>query len=170
MVASIAQRCYDTAMSEDSFSTLLQRVRTELKEAMRSRDVRKATALKGILAAFTNEAVALGRTPESPLRLEEAYRVLRRLLKQREEACTLYEKGGRDDLAQQEREEAAVIASFLPPMLDEAAIRQLVAQARKEHPDASEGQLIGLVMQAAGGQADGSLVRRIVAAELQANE
>jgi uncharacterized protein YqeY len=157
-------------MTEDAFLTLLQRIRAELKEAMRNRDDPKATTLKGILAAFTYESVALGRTPDTPLRLEEAHRVLRRLLKQREEACALYEKGGRGDLAQQERQEAAIIGSFLPPMLDEAAIRQLIAQARKEHPDATEGQLIGFVMKAAAGQAEGSVVRRVVAAMLQENE
>lgn len=154
-------------MSHDTFETLIEEIRAALKEAMKAHDELRATTLKGILAAFANEAVALGRTPQSPLSLEEAQRVLRRLLKQREEARAIYAQQGREDLAQREAQEATIIASFLPPQLSEEEVRSLVQRLRSEHPAAQKGQLIGLVMKEAGGRVEGAVVQRIVEEVLQ---
>ncbi|GIW68953.1 GatB/YqeY domain-containing protein [Candidatus Parcubacteria bacterium] len=157
-------------MTEPSFfNALVEKVRAELKNAMRERDEVRATTLKGILAAFANESVALGRTPQSPLSAVEAQKVLRRLIKQREEAKEIYEQQGRAELALREAQEAEILARFLPPELSEGEVRQIVQKIQAQNPTTKSGALIGLVMREVAGRADGALVRRVVEEETRAS-
>src|SRR5690242_19502059 len=94
-----------------------------LKEAMRARDQRTVSTVRLILAALKDRDIAARSTaaPE-PLPDPEILRMLQGMIKQRRESIALYEQGKRPELAAREREEIAVIESFLPRQMGEAEI------------------------------------------------
>ena len=104
-----------------------------LREAMKARDEATVRAVRLIRAQLQEKDVALrGEGRPEGLAEPEIQRLLQAMVKQRRESIALYEKGRREDLAQKEREEIAVIESFLPRQLDEAAtegaIRAVIAE------------------------------------------
>ena len=98
-----------------------------LKEAMKARDERTTSTLRMVLAGLKNRDIAArekGVTDGIPD--AEIAQMLQGMIKQRRESIELYEKGGRAELAQQERDEIAVIEGFLPRQLDAAAAEQAI--------------------------------------------
>jgi uncharacterized protein YqeY len=112
---------------------LREAIDRRLKEAMKARDQRTLSAVRLIRAQLQERDVALrGEGRPEGLSDPEIQRMLQGMVKQRRESIALYEKGKREDLAQKEREEIAVIESFLPRQLDEAeteaALRAAIAE------------------------------------------
>jgi uncharacterized protein len=146
------------------------KIQNEIPTAMRAKDQVRLTTLRGVLAAFTNEAVALKRTPKDKLSDEEAIAVIRRLVKQRKDSIEQFEKGSRQDLADNEKAELKVLEEFLPAQMSEENIREIVLKKKKEMGEvdkAKMGQFMGAVMKETKGQADGALVKKIVEEILQ---
>jgi hypothetical protein len=145
--------------------TLHETIKEEMKNAMRAKDARRLETLRGVVSAFVNELVAKRKTPQEILDDESAIAVLRRLIKQRKDSIEQFTAGGRPELAEKERTEMTIIETFLPPMISHEEIRK-IAEAKKIElgiADTSKmGQLIGAVMKACGGKADGNDVRSIV--------
>jgi uncharacterized protein YqeY len=143
-----------------------QNIQAQIKEALMAKDAVRLTTLRGILSAFTNESVALKRTPQDKLKDDEALAVLKRLAKQRKDSIEQFEKASRADLADNEKAELKIIEEFLPEEVGEDIIRNIVMSKKEELgvTDKSKmGILIGAVMKdpkAAG--ADGALVKKIV--------
>lgn len=141
------------------------KIQSQIPEAMRAKDQVRLTTLRGIVAAFTNEAVAKGKTPKDKLTDEEALAVLKRLSKQRKDSIEQFEKGGRQDLADNERAELKVIEEFLPAEMPEEEIEKIAKSKIEELgiTDKSKmGILMGAVMKETKGQADGTAVKKIV--------
>ena len=141
------------------------KIQNEIPNAMRAKDSVRLTTLRGVLAAFTNEAVALKRTPKDKLSDAEAITVIRRLVKQRKDSIEQFEKGDRKDLADNEKAELAVLEEFLPAQMSEEKVREIVLSKKEEMgiTDKSKmGQLMGAVIKEAKGEADGALVKKIV--------
>jgi hypothetical protein len=120
-----------------------------------------------LLAAITNEEVA-GKSAKV-LSDAEVVTVLSREAKKRREAVDAYTNAKRDDLANKEKEESAVIALYLPEQLSEADIKKLIMDAIAE-TNASGPSGMGLVMKVLqpkiAGKADGGLVSKLVKAAL----
>jgi uncharacterized protein YqeY len=132
---------------------------------MRAKDQTRVTTLRGTLAAFMNESVALKRTPQDKLSDAEALSVIRRLVKQRKDSIDQFEKGGRPELAASEKAEMVILEEFLPAQMSEDKIREIVLKKKEEMGaiDKSKmGIFMGAVMKETAGQADGSLVKKIV--------
>lgn len=145
--------------------TLHESLKAELKTALKAKDATRLQTIRSILTAFTNELVATNRTPQDTLSDEEAYAVLRRLAKQRRESISQYEAAGRTDLVAPERDELAIIDAYLPSMLSRDDILTLAKAKQSElgiYDKTQLGVLIGAVMKAADGNADGALVKEVV--------
>lgn len=98
-----------------------------LKQAMKSREQRAVSTVRLILAALKDRDIAArGRGVSDGIDQAEIIDMLRKMIRQRHESIGFYEQGGRLELAQQEREEIAVIERFLPKQMDEAATRAAV--------------------------------------------
>ena len=144
---------------------LTAKVRTDMIFAMRARDDLRVQTLRGALAAFTNELVAKGKKPTEELVDADAIIVLKRLAKQRKEAAEQYEKGGRAELAQKEASELKIIEGYLPQMASREDVEK-IARAKKEELGVNAsgaGKLTGAVMKELQGNADGALVKEVVA-------
>ncbi|GLR80630.1 GatB/YqeY domain-containing protein [Azospirillum oryzae] len=113
--------------------TLRTQFNDSLKDAMRAKDQRAVSTIRMILAGLKDRDIA-ARTRGVTDGIDEAeiLSLLQALVKQRNESAVLYDQGGRPELAQQEREEIAVIERFLPKQMSEeesaAAIDAIVAE------------------------------------------
>ena len=97
--------------------SLEQKVMTDLKAAMLARDEKSLRALRAIKSAIIIAKTAEGSNGE--IKEEDEVKMLQKLVKQRRDSLEIYEKQNREDLAEKEREEIAVIEKFLPKQLDE---------------------------------------------------
>lgn len=97
---------------------LRKRLNDTLKEAMMAKNQRAVSTVRLILAALKDRDIAArGRGEPDGVGEAEIYSMLQTMVRQRQESIELYEKGGRAELAEQEREEIAIIESFLPKAL-----------------------------------------------------
>ena len=146
---------------------LKEKLQTDLTDAIRSRDEVKSGTIRMLLAAITNEEVA-GKAAKV-LVDAEIITVLSREAKKRREAVEAYTQAKRNDLANKEKAEAAVIALYLPEQLSEDEIKKLIKDAIAE-TNASGPTGMGLVMKVLQpkitGKADGGLVSALVKAAL----
>jgi uncharacterized protein len=140
-------------------------IETDLRDAMKARDKPRTSALRMVVAALKNKAVAEGLSPQGRLDDEVVEQVLNVELKRRKEAAAAYRDAGRMDSALSEETEAEIYAAYLPEQLTDDEIRSLVEDAVGE--TGAEGpQHMGQVMKAAmakvQGRADGGRVSAIV--------
>lgn len=101
-----------------------------LKNAMKAKDQRALSTVRLILAALKDRDIAARGTGSSdPIPDSAILEMLQKMVKQRHESIDMYTKGNRPELAQQEREEIAVIESFLPKQMGEAEMSAAVDAA-----------------------------------------
>ena len=146
---------------------LKEKLQADLTEAIRGRDEVKSGTIRMLLSAITNEEVA-GKAAKV-LTDAEIITVLSRETKKRREAVEAFTAAKRDDLANKEKAEAAVIAQYLPEQLGEAEIKKMIAEAIAETNAAGPAGM-GLVMKVLqpkiAGKADGGIVSSLVKAAL----
>src|SRR5215204_2823531 len=136
---------------------LRERFTTEMKEAMKAGDKRKLGTVRLIQAALKDkdiEARGAGRGQASD---EEILGLLQKMIKQRQESMAIYEQNGRPELAQAEREEAEIIASFLPKQMDDAETRAAIEAAIADTGAASMkdmGKVVGALRAKYAGRMD----------------
>jgi uncharacterized protein YqeY len=144
---------------------LHQRIKEEVKKALKAKEVLRLSVLRGMLAAFTNELVATKRTPREELTDEETLAVIRRLAKQRKDSIEQFMKGGREELAKRERDELAILESYLPRMMSQEEIQKVAERKKAElgvEDKTKMGVLIGAVMKELKGRASGTDVKQVV--------
>lgn len=137
-----------------------------LKQAMKARDARTVSTLRLIIAALKERDVAArGRAAAESVGDPDISLMLQGMIKQRRESIGLYEQGNRPDLAQQEREEIAVIESFLPrQMTDEeiAAAAQAAIAATGASGVRDMGKVVAALRERHAGSMDFSRAAPIV--------
>jgi uncharacterized protein YqeY len=145
--------------------SIVTNIREELKNAMKAKDQVALDTYRGVLSAFTNELVSLGKTPQDELSDTESQKVISRLVKQRKDAIEQFTTGGRADLADNEKAQLALLEKFLPAQMSEEKVME-IAKAVKEKLGVTDksksGQLVGAVMKEVAGQADGGVVKKVV--------
>jgi len=144
---------------------LVQEIKAQMIAAMKAKDELRTQTLRGAMAAFTNELVAKGRKPTDALSDEEAIAVLKRLGKQRADSIEQYTKGNRPELAEKEANEKKILDEFLPQMASREEI-EMVARAKQAELNvdkAGMGKLMGAVIKEFAGNADGAVVKEVVA-------
>ena len=104
-----------------------------MKNALRAKDTRTLSTVRLIMAALKDRDIAArGDGNRQGIPESEIQRMLQGMIKQRRESIVLYQQGKRPELAQQESEEIAVIESFLPQQMDDAAIEAAAKAAIAE--------------------------------------
>ncbi|MDA0271986.1 MAG: GatB/YqeY domain-containing protein [Proteobacteria bacterium] len=144
---------------------IYQRVSAEVKVAMKARDKARLGALRLIMADFKRIEV----DERIELDDERVLVILDKMTKQRKDSQQQFEDAGREDLAQQEALEIAVIAEFLPEQLSDDEVSDLVKAAIAETGAASMqdmGKVMAIVKPQVQGKADMGSVSRLVKAQL----
>lgn len=139
-----------------------------MKKAMLAKDMVALGALRGLKAAMQNAQVARGNVHEL-LPEPEAMQVVRKQIKQREDAIAMYEKAGRAELAEKEKAEIAVLEAFLPREMTEEELRRLVDAVVTELGATSKkdmGRVMKEMQQRTEGRAPGKLLSALVSARL----
>jgi hypothetical protein len=137
-----------------------QRIESELKAAMKSGDKLRRETLRLLLTEVKNERIRRGSE------VDEAgfVALVRKAIKQREEAATQYRAGNRGESAAKEESEAAILGAYLPAAADEGEVRAAVAALIAERGLAGP-QAVGPIMKEMlarfGGRADGATLNRI---------
>ena len=108
------------------------RFTAEMKEALKAGDKRKLATVRLIQAALKDKDIEARGAGKGQSTDDEILALLQKMIKQRQESLAIYEQHNRPELAQAEREEAEIIASFLPRQLDEAETRAAVEAAIAE--------------------------------------
>ncbi len=137
-----------------------------IADAMRRQDQTRLVALRMLKAALTNRDVEKGRSLDEG----ESRQVVVALVKQRRDSIEQFVKGGRQDLADKEAAEIAVLEAYLPPSADPAVVEQAVVAAIAE-TGATSAKDMGRVMKAAlatlaGQTVDGKTVNELVRKKL----
>lgn len=143
--------------------SLESRIMEEMKEAMKTKNEGVLRALRAIKA----EIIKAKTEPGAGGAIDEAteQKFLQKMMKQRRDSLEIFEKQGRADLAEKEKEEMAVIEKFLPKQLNEEEIRAAVAAIIAETGASSAadmGKVMGAASKKLAGQADGKLISGIV--------
>lgn len=138
-------------------SGLRDQLQTDLTESMKARDELRLATLRMALTAIKNEQVSGGES--RVLTDDEVVAVIAREAKKRRESAAAYDDAGRPELAQRERDEAEVLANYLPKQLTDDELAALVAEAIAE-TGVSDPRQFGEVMKVVAlqlaGRADGS--------------
>ena len=107
--------------------TLRDNINNAVKDAMRAKDERKLSTLRMVNSTIKNADIA-ARGEGKPLLIDgEILVVLQKMIKQRQESVELYDKGGRAELAEQERAEIAIISAYLPAQMSEDDVKAAIA-------------------------------------------
>jgi uncharacterized protein len=149
-------------LAQASALPLLAEVTTAIADAMRKQDSVRLGALRMLKAALMNREVERGGALDD----SEAAQVVSSLVKQRKDSIEQFTKGGRQDLADKEAAEIAILESYLPPAADPAAIDRAIGEAIAE-TGATSAKDMGRVMKAAmarlaGQTVDGKTVSDLV--------
>jgi uncharacterized protein YqeY len=141
--------------------TVYDQLMADLRVALRDQDEPRKQTIRMALAALKNARVA----KNADLTEEEMFDVLNKEVKQRRDAIVEYEKGNRQDLADEEQASIEILIPYLPERLDRDTIVQM-AQAAIVEAGASNpremGQVMRILMPQVKGRADGRLVNEIV--------
>ena len=146
-------------------------INNAVKDAMRAKEERKLSTLRMVNSTIKNADIEARGQGKPPLSDEALLSVLQKMIKQRQEAVELYDKGGRAELATQEREEIAVISAYLPKQMSDeevnAAISAIIAETNASGVK-DMGKVIGALKAKYAGQMDFAKASGLVKAALTA--
>ena len=148
--------------------SLQDAVMTKMKEAMRAKDTVALSSLRAI-----KSALLLAQTDGSGATMSEAdeIKIVQKLVKQRQDSAAIYKEQGREDLAQPELDEVAVLTQFLPAQLSEEEVKAVVAEiiaATGATGMQDMGKVMGQASAKLAGKADGKTISTVVKALLNA--
>ena len=139
----------------------LDTIKSDMYDAMKSGDKDKAGTLRTLLAKLKDRQI----NNRKDLTEKDYISVIKTLVKQREEAADMYKKAGRESLAQKEKIEFDILNSYLPEMMSEVEIRNLVESIISETNAkgiTEMGKVMPLVMQKGGDAIDGKMANQIL--------
>jgi len=144
-------------------------INNALKGAMKAKDERRVSTLRLVNSTLKNADIEARGQGKGPLGDGEVLGVLQKMIKQRHESVELYEKGGRAELAQQERDEIAIISTYLPTQMAEDEVMAAIAQAMLDVGAAGMkdmGKVIGALKAKYAGRMDFAKASTLVKAAL----
>lgn len=138
------------------------KINNDLKEAMKAKDKAAIRSVRAIKAA-----ILLAKTESANAEVDDAkeIKILQKLLKQRKDSLEIFEKQGREDLAQIEKEEIKVISQYLPAQMSEEELRPIVEKIISDlgaGSMADMGRVMGVASKELAGKAEGKTISLIV--------
>jgi uncharacterized protein len=148
---------------------LREDINNAVKVAMKAKDERTLSTLRMVNSTIKNADIAARGEGKPPLSDADLLSVLQKMIKQRQEAIELYDKGGRAELAAQERDEIAVITGYLPKQMSEDEMKAAISTSIAETKAAGVkdmGKVIGALKAKYAGQMDFGKASGLVKAAL----
>jgi len=141
--------------------SLDERLVEEMKQAMKSGDKLRLSAIRMIRSTLKNKEIELRKKLED----EEIVKVIQVMVRKGEESVEQFQTGGRMDLVEKEKKEIDILRSFLPQPLGREEILRIIDQSVEETQASSPkdiGKVMKSVMPKIGGKADGKLINQLV--------
>jgi uncharacterized protein len=145
--------------------TLLERVDSDLKEAMRAKDATRLGVLRMLKSALKYAAIAKSGA-EAELSEAEAVQVIRKQARQRQDSIDSFERAGRVELVKKEKEELSILNSYLPQAMSDDELAKIVRETIAETGATSKAQM-GAVMKALQAKVAGRVDGKTLSAEVQ---
>ena len=143
--------------------SFLTKINGDIKQAMLAKEKEKLATLRAIKSALLLALTKEGASDE--ISEAESIKILQKLHKQRNEAAKIYNQQNRADLAAVEEKEADFISAYLPTMMDEEGVKEIVEQIILKvgaNGPSDMGKVMGIVMGQLKGKAEGGLISRVV--------
>ena len=145
---------------------MLNKIKNDLKDAMKNGDKEKLTPLRNLISKIKMKEIEIGRS----LKDEECIKVCNSVAKQIKESIIQFDKGGRQDLSDNEKKELKVIEAYLPEQLSNNEILKIIKEIINNTAASTPsdmGKVMGIAMNKLDGQADGKVVQQLVLNELK---
>jgi len=133
---------------------LFDKIQSDMYSAMKARDAIKSKTLRVVIAKLKDKKIA----KRDDLSESEELKVLQSLAKQRKESIGMFKDGGRDDLVEQESKELEIIEEYLPKMMTDEEVKNIVKSSINEagaQSLADIGKAMSIIMKKGGGMIDG---------------
>lgn len=143
--------------------TLEQRINEDIKAAMLAREKEKLNALRAVKSAILLAKTQKGGSED--LNEEAEIKLLKQLVKQRQDSAEMYKAQNRDDLYQEEKSQLDVIQGYLPQMMSEEEVESTLKQIIADNGFAGMkdmGKVMGMATITFAGKADNKMVSEIV--------
>ena len=144
---------------------MIDNIKAELKDAMISKDKNRIIALRNFLGKLKAKEIE----KKESLSKSESLKVLQSMSKQLKDSINQYTNGGREDLANKERDELEILSEFLPEPLLKEDMSKIIDEVIKDCGASSMkdmGQVIGIAISKMKGRGDGSIVSQLVREKL----
>jgi len=138
-------------------SELKEKIDQDLKAAMIAKNADTLSVLRLLLASMHNKEIALRQGENIELADEQIVEVINSEIKKRKEAAELYSQGGRTELAEKEKKEAAILGKYLPEQISDEELEKIIDGVIASGA-ADFGKVMGQVMAKVKGKADGNRV------------
>ena len=140
--------------------TILERIEADFKEAMKTKDELALSVLRLVRTSLKNKQI----DAQHELSEEEALGVVRTMVKQYRDALADFTSAGRQDLAEKQEQEIALLEQYLPAAMPEAELQAICERVIRDMNATPKdmGKVMGAVMKEVQGRADGNAVRAIV--------
>lgn len=148
-------------------NTFENKIQTDLMSAMKNHQENTVAALRSIKTAIMETKTAANGKKD--LEDGDIIKIIQKLVKQRKESMDIFSQAGRDELADKEQKEMFVLMEYLPKMLSETEVEEIVAKTVADLGATSMkdmGKVMGFINKTYSGQVDGSMVSRIVKSKL----
>jgi len=140
--------------------TLKEKLLSDMKEAMKSKDALRLGTVRGVISAVKNQEIDLRKDLDE----EEILTLVSREVKKRKEAASLYEKGKRPELKDKEIQEMEILQTYLPEQVSESDLRRRIQEVIAETGAASMkdfGKIMKTLVPEFKGKADNALIKEL---------
>jgi uncharacterized protein YqeY len=149
--------------------SLKDRIGDEIKAAMKARDKVRLETVRSIKKAILEKEISVRPQGQEVLNEEQEVELLTQLAKQRRDSIEQYTEAGRQELADREAQELAILEEYLPAQMGDAeiaaAVEAAIAKVGATSPK-DMGKVMGPIMQELKGRADGKKIQAIVKEKL----
>lgn len=146
-----------------------EKLTESMKEAMKAKDSRRLSTVRLIQSAVKDRDIANRGVGKEAASDDEILQILQKMVKQREESAKIYEDAGRAELAAQEREEIAILKTFMPEQLSDEKVDEIVAAVVAEIGAAGMkdmGKVMATLRERYAGQMDFAKASGVIKAKL----
>ena len=135
-----------------------EKIEQEFKDAMRAKDELRLSVLRLMRSELKNKQIELGKELDE----KDVQAVLKKMIKQYQDALSDFSNAGRQDLVEKQQKEIDIVSTYLPPALPKEELEKIVKDAVEKSGETDFGKAMGAAMKAVDGRADGGDVREIV--------
>jgi len=137
---------------------LIEKIKIDIKKAVKNKQRRRGEILRYLVSLLQNEEIRLAEKFDE----RAAISVFQREMKRKKEALAIFEQANRKDLVAEQKEEIRILSEYLPKMMTRSEIETLAKEIIKREKTSDFGKIMGRMMTAVKGKADGKLVATVV--------